>query len=78
MRRYALTATADTKWARAAWTDIRQFSTGGTCLNFLTEDEGQERTEAALGKGLQRLAKVKARWDPENVFRTNRKIKPVR
>jgi len=64
-------------WARAAWNDLKQFSTGGTYINFLTEDEGPERIEAALGKGLQRLAEVKAKWDPQNVFRTNRNIKPI-
>jgi FAD/FMN-containing dehydrogenase len=68
---------ANIEWAREAWHDIKSFSTGGTYINFLTEDEGPERTKAALGKGLQRLAEVKARWDPENVFRTNRNIKPV-
>jgi hypothetical protein len=56
---------------------MRGFSTGGTYINFLTEDEGPERIEAALGKALQRLAEVKVRWDPKNVFRTNRNIKPV-
>jgi len=64
-------------WAREAWTDMRPLSTGGTYINFLTEDEGPERIEAALRKGLQRLAEVKAKWDPENVFRTNRNIKPA-
>ncbi len=64
-------------WARAAWDDMKSFSTGGTYINFLTEDEGPERTKAALGKALQRLAEVKAKWDPQNVFRTNRNIKPV-
>ena len=68
---------ANIEWAREAWHDIKSFSTGGTYINFLTEDEGPERTKAALGKGLQRLAEVKARWDPENIFRTNRNIKPV-
>ena len=68
---------ANIEWAREAWHDIKSFSTGGTYINFLTEDEGPERTKAALGKGLQRLAEVKVRWDPENVFRTNRNIKPV-
>jgi FAD/FMN-containing dehydrogenase len=65
------------QWAREAWADMKQFSTGGTYINFLTADEGPERIEAALGNGLQRLAEVKTRWDPENVFRTNRNIKPV-
>lgn len=68
---------ANIEWARQAWNDMRRFSTGGTYINFLTEDEGAERIEAALGAALQRLAQVKTRWDPENVFRTNRNIKPV-
>ena len=69
---------ANITWAREAWADMRPFSTGGTYLNFLSEDEGHERIEAALGAGLPRLAEIKARWDPENVFRTNRNIEPAR
>ena len=65
------------EWAREAWTDMKPFSTGGNYINFLTEDEGPERIKAAIGKGLQRLSEVKAKWDPENVFRTNRNIKPA-
>ena len=68
---------ANIQWARDAWNDMRVFSTGGTYINFLTEDEGPERTQAALGGAIQRLAEVKAKWDPENVFRTNRNIRPV-
>jgi hypothetical protein len=69
---------ANIDWARTAWNDMKSFSTGGTYINFLTEDEGPERIEAALGKSLRRLAEVKTRWDPENVFRTNRNIMPSR
>jgi len=65
------------EWAREAWTELKQFSTGGTYINFLTEDEGPERIEAALGNNMRRLAEVKAKWDPENVFRTNRNINPA-
>ncbi len=56
---------------------MKSFSTGGNYINFLTEDEGPERVEAALGKGLKQLTVIKAKWDPENVFRTNRNIKPA-
>jgi len=63
-------------WTREAWNDLKGFSTGGTYINFLTEDDGVERTEAALGKGLKRLREIKSKWDPKNVFRTNRNIKP--
>ena len=68
---------ANIQWAREAWSDMRPFSTGGTYVNFLTEDESPERIKAALGQGLARLAEVKSRWDPQNVFRTNRNITPV-
>ena len=64
------------EWARQAWNDMKAFSTGGTYVNFLTEDEGPERIAAALGSGLQRLTQIKAKWDPQNVFRTNRNVKP--
>jgi hypothetical protein len=62
------------EWARAAWRDMRQFSTGGTYVNFLTEEEGDERTRAAYRMNYARLAQVKARWDPSNLFRTNKNI----
>jgi FAD/FMN-containing dehydrogenase len=64
-------------WARAAWDDMKSFSTGGTYINFLTEDAGPDRTEAALGNAMRRLSEIKAKWDPQNVFRTNRNISPV-
>jgi FAD/FMN-containing dehydrogenase len=68
---------ANIEWARAAWGDMKAFSTGGTYVNFLTQDEGPERVKAALGKGMRRLAEIKAKWDPRNVFRTNRNVPPA-
>ncbi|HMQ93595.1 MAG TPA: FAD-binding oxidoreductase [Amaricoccus sp.] len=67
---------ANIEWARAAWTGMKRFSTGGTYLNFLTADEGDERTAAALGSALPRPAGIKRAWDPQNVFRTNRNLLP--
>ncbi|GED21716.1 FAD-binding oxidoreductase [Halomonas halmophila] len=61
-------------WAREAWHDLKAFSTGGTYINFLTEDESQGRVEAALGPALHRLAEIKRCWDPGNRFRVNRNI----
>jgi hypothetical protein len=65
------------EWARNAWNAVKPFSTGGTYINFLTEDESYERVKAALGKHIQRLAAIKAKWDPHNVFRINRNIEPA-
>ena len=64
-------------WARAAWSDMKAFSTGGTYINFLTQDEGDERMDAALGAALTRLTKVKRVWDPDNAFRVNRNVRPA-
>jgi FAD/FMN-containing dehydrogenase len=63
------------EWARAAWRDIRRFSTGGTYVNFLTE-EGDERIHAAYRDNYRRLVEIKRRWDPDNVFRINKNISP--
>jgi FAD/FMN-containing dehydrogenase len=64
------------EWARDAWNDMKSHSTGGNYINFLTEDEGQDRIQAALGSSLKRLSEIKGKWDPMNVFRTNRNIPP--
>jgi len=61
-------------WARTAWSELRQFSTGGTYINFLTDDEGDDRTRAAFRNNYARLAAVKATWDPGNLFRVNKNI----
>ena len=68
---------ANVAWTRAAWEDMKGFSTGGNYVNFLTEDETPDRVAAALGKSMGRLAEVKAKWDPTNMFRTNRNVKPA-
>lgn len=64
-------------WARNTWNSIKQFSTGGNYINFLTEDESEERVNAALGNSMKRLSEVKKKWDPENMFRVNRNVKPA-
>mgnify|MGYP000962799010 CR=1 FL=1 len=43
------------EWARAAWRDLRRFSTGGTYVSFLTEAETGERVRAAHGGSWDRL-----------------------
>ena len=64
------------EWARSTWRDLRRFSTGGTYVNFLTEEEGGDRIRAAYGANLARLRQIKAKWDPENLFRVNKNIAP--
>jgi len=63
-------------WARNAWQDVRHFSTGGTYVNFLTEEEGDARIHDAYGSNYDRLIDVKTAWDPRNLFRMNKNILP--
>ena len=67
---------ANIQWARATWSDMRRFSTGGTYINFLTEDDGEDRVRAAYGANHDRLVEAKTRWDPGNLFRMNKNIAP--
>jgi FAD/FMN-containing dehydrogenase len=65
------------EWARTTWQRMRSFSTGGTYINFLTEEEGEPRIRAAYGANYDRLVAIKRTWDPSNLFRTNKNIAPV-
>jgi len=68
---------ADTfpQWIRGAWKRLRPFSTGGNYINFQTADEDEARVRATYGANFHRLAEVKKRYDPDNLFRVNRNIR---
>jgi FAD/FMN-containing dehydrogenase len=68
---------ANIEWARSTWRDLRKFSTGGTYVNFLTEEEGEDRIHSAYGRNYGRLVEIKRKWDPLNFFRSNKNIVPV-
>ncbi len=68
-------AEANRSWVRGAWEALKPFSTGGNYVNFQTEDEPDERTRASFRSNYDRLAEVKARYDPTNLFRVNRNIR---
>jgi FAD/FMN-containing dehydrogenase len=64
-------------WAREYWAAARPFSTGAAYINFMTEDEGDARVRAAYGDRLYaRLAEVKAKFDPGNLFHGAQNIPP--
>lgn len=66
-----------TAWVRKTWEDARRFSTGGTYVNFITADEGEERVREAYDEGRYgKLVAAKNRYDPANMFRSNQNIKP--
>ena len=64
-------------WARDFWTALRPFGTGGTYVNFPTEDAGKDRVhEAYRPASYDRLVEVKTNYDPDNMFRSNQNIAP--
>jgi FAD/FMN-containing dehydrogenase len=65
-------------WARSAWRSLKRFSTGGNYVNFQTADEGSDRLAETYRANLDRLAGIKAKYDPDNLFRVNRNISPTR
>jgi FAD/FMN-containing dehydrogenase len=69
---------ADREWARAFWSDLRPHATGaGSYVNFMNEVE-EDRIRSAYGADkYDRLARIKAEYDPDNVFHLNPNIKPA-
>jgi FAD/FMN-containing dehydrogenase len=65
------------RWTRDVRADVHQWATGAVYLNFIG-DEGTERVVAGLGQdNYDRLATIKAEWDPDNVFHLNHNIAPI-
>ena len=62
-------------WTVSYQQALHPYSMGGSYINFMME-EGQERIKATYRGNYDRLARVKAQYDPENVFRINQNIRP--
>ena len=68
---------ANMKWARDLWAELQRFSQQGLYINFAGfGEEGGDLVRAAYGANYQRLAQIKAKYDPANLFRVNQNIVP--
>ncbi len=65
-----------TDWARDYYDALHPFGAGGAYVNFMME-EGDERIRATYRGNYERLAAVKAKYDPDNFFRVNQNIQPA-
>ena len=63
-------------WTRALFEAMQPFTASGVYVNDLGE-EGENRVRAAYGANFDRLAAVKAAYDPVNLFRANQNIRPA-
>ena len=62
-------------WSKEYWRKMHPYSAGGAYVNMMM-DEGQERVQAAYRDNYARLAQIKAKYDPQNLFQVNQNIKP--
>jgi len=62
-------------WTKAYHDALHPHSAGGAYVNMMM-DEGQERVRASYRDNYPRLARIKAHYDPENLFRVNQNIEP--
>lgn len=65
-----------TSWARQSYAAVTPFIGSRRYVNYLDADEAGDPVAAAFGSNYARLQRVKAKYDPENVFRQNLNIKP--
>lgn len=65
------------EWTREVWASMQPYSTGAMYFNFPGGlEEGQEIIRSTFGSKYKRLAKLKAKYDPSNIFHLNQNIKP--
>ena len=65
-----------TQWCKNYWEGLHPYSAGGAYTSFMM-DEGQERVKASYKHNYQRLAEIKNKFDPKNLFRVNQNIMPL-
>lgn len=65
-----------TRWTKAYWEAVHPFDLGGAYPNFMMDDEGDARIKATYGDNYARLAALKKKYDPANLFRINQNIRP--
>lgn len=72
----ASNAGAVTRWTKDYWDTVHPYDLGGAYPNFMMDDEGDGRLKATYGENYARLAAVKKKFDPSNLFQVNQNIKP--
>ncbi|HSC29343.1 MAG TPA: FAD-binding oxidoreductase [Vicinamibacterales bacterium] len=64
-------------WGRGYWKAVHPFNLAGAYVNFMMDDEAEDRVRSTYGDNYARLASIKAKYDPANLFRVNQNIVPA-
>ncbi|MFC4356858.1 FAD-binding oxidoreductase [Halobium salinum] len=67
---------AISEWARGYWEALHPHTAGAAYVNFMME-EGPDRVRATYADNYERLQRVKAEYDPENIFHVNQNVEPA-
>jgi FAD/FMN-containing dehydrogenase len=67
---------ANVAWTRETFAAFEPYVAGRRWLNYLADDDAEDAVRAAYGPNYERLAEVKRRYDPDNVFHLNHNITP--
>ena len=63
-------------WVRELWDRLEPLTSGATYLNHLAGDDSATKVRASYGSNYERLAEIKAKYDPGNLFRLNPNVQP--
>ncbi len=66
-----------TAWAKDYWAALHPYGAGGAYVNFMMEGEGEDRIRATYRDNYEKLARTKAKYDPDNFFNVNQNIQPA-
>ncbi|HEX4824345.1 MAG TPA: FAD-binding oxidoreductase [Candidatus Polarisedimenticolaceae bacterium] len=64
-------------WGRGVYETMAPFATGGVYVNFMPGDEAARVRGGAYGPNYERLARLKTKYDPKNLFRLNQNVAPA-
>jgi len=65
-------------WVREFWSAMQPFLSTGVYVNYLSDNEGEDRVQGAYGSNYDRLLQLKAKYDPTNFFRINQNIRAIK
>ncbi|MEZ5077692.1 MAG: FAD-binding oxidoreductase [Solirubrobacterales bacterium] len=64
-------------WGRGFRDSLDEFATGGAYLNFISESDHRRVRSQYDPESYARLAEIKAKWDPDDVFRASGHVPPA-